>query len=454
MKGWKTEFLLISVILLCSAAGYLLFEMFFIFLSTSLFTYLLWHLYQLNRFCSIFITNSRVSGSVPAGLWGSLYHKFNERQDRWLHYRHNRRRIFSRFQQAFKLFPYTIVILDKSWKIKWYNCASEKTFNRNSDIINNYINRLIDHPVLDEYLQSANFTSPLEIESPLDKVSILSFQFIPLSGAALSGSGFLLESEKERETLLIIRDITSAYHLDQTRKDFIANVTHELKTPLTVINGFLEPMCEDMEEFSQQIPQHWDRYIELMYQQNKRMNDIVNELLLLSQLEMDNNASSKQLINMPELLQNTIQDAELLSGESTHHISIKAQENLYLKGEVNSIKAIVNNLMVNAIKYTPQRSRITLSWYAQSDQAYLIVQDTGEGIAPRHLSRLTERFYRVESGRSREKGGTGLGLSIVNHALQRHQGQLKISSEIGRGSSFTCIFPKERIEFINDSVCK
>ncbi|MDX2503475.1 MAG: phosphate regulon sensor histidine kinase PhoR [Gammaproteobacteria bacterium] len=449
MKEWKTEGMIILVIILFSLTGYLLYKSFFLFLSLALIVYLSWHLYQLNRFCSIFITHSKVNGPVPPGLWGFLYRKLNDQQARWLQYRHNKRRIFSRFQQAFKHFPYAVLILDASGKIRWHNHACKKILNTSS-IINHYFSQLIEHPVLDEYLQAGNFKSPFEITSPIDQASILSLQFIPLTSATLSDSGSLLknDSEKENETLVIIQDITSTYHLDQTRKDFIANVTHELKTPLTVFSGFLEPMCEDLNELSQQMPQHWARYIELMHQQSIRMNDIVSELLLLSKLEMNDSTLSEQLINMPVLLQNILQDAELLSRESAHQISLKAQENLALKGEVNTIKTIINNLLVNAIKYTPQRSKITVSWYARSGRAYLAVQDSGEGIAARHLSRLTERFYRVESGRSRDQGGTGLGLSIVNHALLKHQGQLKISSEIGRGSTFTCIFPEDRVEYL------
>lgn len=431
MREWKTEIFFVLIIFLFSLTGHILFNGFFHFLSLALMVYLSWHLYHLKQFYTFFTTQRRVNDSVPAGFWGFLYKRLNEQQNRWLHYRHNKRRIFSRFQQAFKHFPYSIIILDKSWKIRWYNKASETIFNKNGAIINHYLCQLIDHPILDEYLSAGNFELPLEIESPINKVSILSLQFIPLSTSL---------SNQENETLLLISDITSAYHLAQARKDFIANVTHELKTPLTVFSGFLEPMCEDINDF----PEHWGYYIELMYQQSVRMNDIINDLLLLSKLEMNQSASSLELINMPELLHECISDAELLAQESGQKISTQIQEALNLKGEVNSIKMIINNLLANAIKYTPQRSNITVSWYAESEQAYLIVQDSGEGIAARHLSRLTERFYRVETDRSREKGGTGLGLSIVNHALLRHQGQLNISSEIGRGSIFTCIFPKDR----------
>ena len=437
MKQWKTEIFFILIIFLFSLTGQLLFNGFFHFLSLALIVYLSWHLYHLKQFYTFFTTQRRVNGFVPEGFWGFLYKRLDEQQNRWLQYRHNKRRIFSHFQQAFKHFPYSIVILDKSWKIRWHNKASETLFNKNGTIINHYLKELLDHPILHEYLSAGNFDVPLEIESPINKVSILSLQFVPLSTSF---------SNQENETLLLIKDITSAYHLDQARKDFIANVTHELKTPLTVFSGFLEPMCEDINEF----PEHWGHYIELMYQQSLRMNDVINDLLLLSKLEMNKSASSNEMINMSELLQHCISDTKLLTQVSKQKISFQIQKNLNLKGESNTIKMIINNLMVNATKYTPQRCNITVSWYAESEQSYLVVQDSGEGIAARHLSRLTERFYRVETDRSREKGGTGLGLSIVNHALLRHQGKLKISSEIGRGSIFTCIFPKDRTVIESD----
>lgn len=437
MKYLKAEFFLILIIFFIALTAYWLFDLFFLFLSLAVTSYLFWHLYQLQRFYSLFITHCQFTDPIPMGLWGLVYRSLSDRQDRWMQYRHNKRRIFSRFQQAFKRFPFAIVILDKTWKVNWYNHSCKKIFNSNTGIIHSKLSYLLNHPVIDEYIKAGDFQSPLEIQSPIDKASVLSLQFIPLSIMALSKEPFQL---KEQETLLIIRDVTNTFHLDKIRKDFIANVTHELKTPLTVFKGFLEPMHEDIHE----MPPQWTRSIELMYQQNLRMNDIVDELLLLSKLETSHGITSEKLINMSELLKKSVHDATLLAQGPSHQISIEAQENLILKGEIESIKMIINNLLVNAIKYTPQRSKITISWYIQSDQACLIVKDSGEGIAARHLSRLTERFYRIESGRSRDKGGTGLGLAIVNHALLRHQAELKINSEIGHGSTFICIFPKER----------
>jgi len=433
MKELKAELLSVLVIFILTLISYYLTDHYIIILSIGLVAYLSWHLFQLQRFYTLFINNRKFSLTAPSGLWGLLYKSLDDRQNRWQHYRHNKRRIFSRFQQAFKHFPYGVIILDNTWKISWYNHSSRKFFAKNTTIIQSDIHLLINHPVLNEYTAAGDFSNPLEIQSPIDKASILSLQFITLSAITLS--------DKEQETLLIIRDITSSFHLDQTRKDFIANVTHELKTPLTVFNGFLEPMCEDIND----IPQPWANSIELMYQQSLRMNDIINELLLLSKLEISATIASMEIINMPELIKESIHNAELLTGENTHKISFDIQDRLNLKGDSEIIKMVINNLLVNAIKYTPQYSKIKITWYSRSDKPCLIVNDSGEGIATRHLTRLTERFYRVESGRSREQGGTGLGLAIVNHALIRHQAELKISSEIGHGSTFSCIFPEKRI---------
>jgi len=308
---------------------------------------------------------------------------------------------------------------------------------KNSGINGHLITRLIAHPVLEEYIQTGNFDLPLEIESPKNKATILSIQVILLEKTDFS--------EYEEETLIIIKDISKTFNISKTRKDFVANVTHELKTPLTVFQGFMEPMCEDIDDF----PPHWANGIKLMHQQSKRMNEIINDLLLLSKLEMGDELPSEEVINMPKLLEKAIADAALLDPQAEHQFSAQIQENLAVTGDINSIRTIINNLLINAIKYTPQRSKINVSWNVSSEQAHLVVEDSGEGIAPRHLSRLTERFYRVESGRSRESGGSGLGLSIVYHAILSHQGELKISSEIGRGSNFTCIFPKKRIEYLN-----
>jgi len=436
MKELKTEFLFISVIILFSLIGHILFDFFFIFLSLAVSLYLSWHLYQLYNLYKIVVLNKPVSTSIPIGLWGQIYQEIISQQNHWLENRKKTQKVVSRFQHAFKNFPDAVLILNQLWEVKWYNSASKNILNKDSGINGRLINHLIAHPVLEEYIQTGNFDIPLEIESPTNKASIISIQLIPLIITNTSAT--------EEEILVIIQDISTTFNLHQTRKDFIANVTHELKTPLTVFKGFMEPMCEDIDSF----PAHWAKYIELMHQQSIRMNEIINDLLLLSQLEMNNNLSSEEIINMPQLLDSAIENAKLLNPQSDHQISTNIENNLALKGEMNSIQTIINNLLVNAIKYTPQRSHIKISWYTLSEHAYLVVDDSGEGIAPRHLSRLTERFYRVESGRSREAGGSGLGLAIVNHALLSHQAELKINSEVGHGSTFTCIFPKQRIKLL------
>ena len=430
-KEWKTELFFILLILLFALIGQHFFNLFFVFLAAGLGLFLFRHLYRLHQFNSFLSNPQTIYNTQPLGLWREIYQQWDEHQHYWSDYRLNKSKALFRFEQVFQYFPHAVIILDDVMQVSWFNHSSNKIFKQEKHIIKHHISELLDHPVMDEYLLAKDFEKPLEIESPKDKTRILSLQFYPLVDCY-------------GETLLLIEDITQAFHLNQTRKDFISNVTHELKTPLTVFSGFLEPMCEDIEQF----PDAWEKNIKLMYQQSLRMNDIVNDMLLLSKLEVNNSPAVMQKVNMPLLLRHAIEDAKLLSGCSAHEFSDNIDENLFLLGDDNALKAIVNNLMVNAVKYTPQRTRISLSWLLKGNQAYLIIADSGEGIPARHLSRLTERFYRVESDRCRESGGTGLGLAIVNHALQQHQGELKISSEIGRGTCFSCVFPQQRI--LND----
>lgn len=433
-KEWKTELFIILFIILFSLLAHHLFNLFFVFLSLGFGLLLLHHYYQLLYFPQSFIDiNEQKSLQTykPIGIWGKVYQQLAHFQKSSFDHRLQQRKERYRLEQIFTQFPHALLILNESMHVSWFNPSCKTIFKTQKYILKHHISKLIEHPVINEYLLSANFENPLEIESPIEKSTILSLQFFPLVDCY-------------GETLLLIEDITATFHINQTRKDFISNVTHELKTPLTVFFGFLEPMCEDIEEF----PEHWGRNINLMYQQSLRMNHIVNDMLLLSKLEVSDNPASVQVINMALVLKNAVNDAQLLSRDNVHEISHHIDENLFLLGDENDLKVIVNNLMVNAIKYTPQRTRISLSWFVKSNQAYLVISDSGEGIAARHLSRLTERFYRVESDRSREKGGTGLGLAIVNHALQRHQGKLEISSEIGRGTTFKCIFPEKR------SICR
>jgi two-component system phosphate regulon sensor histidine kinase PhoR len=238
----------------------------------------------------------------------------------------------------------------------------------------------------------------------------------------------------DNQHLLLGHDITQLHRLEQIRSDFIANVSHELRTPLTVIAGFLETM-RDAEDCTQE----FQRPLLLMAQQTARMRNIVEDLLFLSRLESEPATDRGTPVVVADLLKTIYEEAQVLSGEQ-HHITLEVDETVIIYGHTEELHSAFSNLVYNAVRYTPPGGDISIRWYQDAEGIHLAVHDTGEGIAPEHLPRLTERFYRIDVGRSRLQGGTGLGLAIVKHVLNRHKGHLHIESEVGKGSLFRCDF--------------
>lgn len=231
-------------------------------------------------------------------------------------------------------------------------------------------------------------------------------------------------------------------HLERMRQDFIANVSHELRTPLTVIHGYLEILIDRDSDDTQNLKKIFMQ----MQQQTMRMETLINDLLLLSRLESeeDENKNGRSVL-VANLLTDICHDAQELSGESKHQITLHADTNLSLIGFEEELRSLFSNIIFNAVKYTPAGGDITIHWYQSEKSAIFKVSDTGIGIAPHHIPRLTERFYRVDPARSRASGGTGLGLAIAKHVLIRHHATLDISSELDKGSIFTCVFPHDKI---------
>lgn len=230
------------------------------------------------------------------------------------------------------------------------------------------------------------------------------------------------------------------HHLERMRQDFVANVSHELRTPLTVIHGYLETLLnQDFKAIRDP-----KKIFEQMYQQSLRMERLVEDLLLLSRLDTDLTENEKlKKVAVPFILRAIADDAKIISGDRHHTIHLELDESLEIAGIESELRSVFSNIIFNAINYTPADGHIYVKWYQDKTHIYFKVTDTGIGIAKEHLPRITERFYRVDQDRSRQTGGTGLGLAIVKHALLRHKGQLQIESQLGKGSTFTCIFPKD-----------
>jgi two-component system, OmpR family, phosphate regulon sensor histidine kinase PhoR len=239
--------------------------------------------------------------------------------------------------------------------------------------------------------------------------------------------------------LLIARDITQTLKLQQMRRDFVANVSHELRTPLTVLRGYLET-------FNQDSPvEMWATALPTMQEQTERMHLMLTDLLTLSRLETDEKELNVEPTDVNGLLSSIVEDAKKIEQFKGHDLQLEINSGQSLLANRDELRSAVSNLVFNAVKYTPEKTKITVSWSVDNQGGHISVSDEGEGIEAHHLERLTERFYRVDSGRSQEAGGTGLGLAIVKHVLQRHEAELAITSELREGSRFSCDFALARV---------
>ena len=318
-----------------------------------------------------------------------------------------------------------VVLLDQNYYILFCNTTAETQLglkiitDRGQPIIN-----LVRLPDFSKYLHDDDFGRPLtlRIERPEGR-RVLSIYVIPYAGD---------------RRLMQIKDITQTDRLDQMRRDFVANVSHELRTPLTVLAGFLETLQEFEVEGEER-----QRYLALMAEQSKRMESIVQDLLTLSSIESAP-PPEDHVVDMANLIDKLRRDAEGLSA-GRHTIKVEADNQLDLRGSEPELVSAFGNLVANAVRYTPPGGTVSISWRSSPQGAEFAVQDSGIGIDPKHIPRLTERFYRVDRGRSRDAGGTGLGLAIVKHSLTRHQAHLEVKSTVGEGSRFAACFPSARM---------
>jgi two-component system phosphate regulon sensor histidine kinase PhoR len=332
-----------------------------------------------------------------------------------------------RFQLAGAALPDAVVILDQADQIEWCNPRAEEYFGLDlKRDRGQQITYLLRQPQFVEHLEAGTGSEPVVMRVMRDGVeAVLSVQQVPYG---------------DHRKLVLGRDITRWERLETTRRDFVANVSHELRTPLTVVTGFLETL-EDMQTPD---PEMTRRSLQLMTQQTRRMTHLVEDLLTLSRLESTQNPLREEDVNIPEMARALQQDAQVLSA-GRHRLRLALDSSDWLRGSAEELRSAFGNLVSNAVRYTPENGEIELRWeILASGEAAFSVQDTGIGIEPQHIERLTERFYRVDRSRSRETGGTGLGLAIVKHVLMRHQARLDVHSTPGKGSTFTVVFPATR----------
>ncbi|CAG9172212.1 Phosphate regulon sensor protein PhoR [Cupriavidus laharis] len=391
----------------------------------SLLCLLAFHLYQINRLWKVL--DAPAYGEIPSalGLWGEVYYRLHRLVKRWRLQVLQVEQQHTRFIQAIQASPNGVLMLDDADQIEWCNGVAEQHFGLNARRdVRQRITHLIRRPEFVHYLTRQRFDEPLAMRDMGEhKQGVISVQVLPYG---------------DNRKLVITQDITKLENTEAMRRDFVANVSHELKTPLTVLTGFLEtvrdlPVSEEDRR----------RYVDMMLVQSMRMQSIVEDLLALAKLESDAQPPGQELVPVREMVSHLVHDAEALSQER-HHIAAEIDPTVGLRGTETELLSALGNLVSNAVRYTPAGGGITIRLGWDDGHAVFSVADTGLGIAPEHIPRLTERFYRVDRSRSRDTGGTGLGLAIVKHVVSRHHAELRVNSEVGRGSVFRIIFPAER----------
>ena len=388
------------------------------------FVALIWQVRQLLSFNRALHTGDFDTFRYGEGIWQQMFSRFNYEHERGSRYKQLHRQVLKEIRKSTNAMPDGAVILDDVNEIEICNRAAKTLagLKRKKDR-GQRIDNILRDPALTRLLEVNDATQTVDILSPVKDGAWLNCRVVPYG---------------VNQKLLLMRDVTSRMAINRVRRDFVANASHELLSPLTVMSGYLDTMADDEE-----LADTWAQPVRQMQDQARRMTKIVAELLELSRLEGAGSASTEETVDIAALLasarkaysgQNEGPAIELVHGSAAR-----------LRGNGGEIESVITNLVSNAIRHTPADGSITLTWQANADGADLMVIDNGEGIAEEHIPRLTERFFRVDRGRARQDGGVGLGLAIVKHVLGRHEANLHISSTPGGGSEFRCHFPVGRV---------
>lgn len=427
---WKSEFRnLFGLLALAIIVGWPLGILpWALWLATS--AYVVWILIQLRRIKIWFIGPDNVEPPISSGLFGDVLDGIYRMHKQGSQERIRLQAQLEYLRASFASLDDGAVMLDSNGYIEWSNSAAERMLGlRYPQDQQQLITHLIRQPEFIHYYEGGVYYESLQINSSVNEHLDLQINITYFG---------------EGSRLLFARDITETNRLQEMRRDFVANVSHELRTPLTVINGYLQTMADMFGSSVVKDELRWRRAIDQMLAQSQRMENLIKDLIVLSRLESIPEIVEQEPINLLPMLE-MIREEVLEAVKGCRTILIDCDDSISLLGSSDELRSAFANLVMNAAKYTSEDGEIRIRWFHDKHNAYLSVEDNGEGIDDHHLPRLTERFYRVDKSRSIDTGGTGLGLAIVKHIMLHHQAELQISSSLGEGSCFTCVFPINRM---------
>ncbi|WP_251359168.1 phosphate regulon sensor histidine kinase PhoR [Kangiella sp. TOML190] len=426
-RYWQTELWALLFILFVTGLIGSLFNKAALVVALVLLAYLIWNLVQLSRlFHWLFVSRAMYPPSAP-GIWGEIFNQLYTSQRKHRKDLKKLSDIISEFRESTRALKEGAMIISNQGEIRWFNKACERLLGlKASTDIGQRLFNLLRHPDFIEYEAARDYGKPLSLPSPVNSELMLSIGITPYN---------------EEQRLVIVRDVTEKHHLERVRQDFVANVSHELRTPLTVITGYLEMLDPDINPNLETVA----KPLSMMRQQALNMGHLVDDLLLLSKLDSRSETGGYKAIDINLLLDTICAEARALSADKKQQILFHSHTNAMLKASEKQLRSAFSNLVFNAVRYTQAGGKIDIYWQQEGDDYVVKVQDNGPGIEPQHIPRLTERFYRVDSGRHRSQGGTGLGLAIVKHVLEYHRASLQIESQVGKGSCFSCIFPQDQV---------
>jgi len=394
-------------------------------------TYLVMTLWRRNRFYRWLESNQKNESLITSDLWVDIIRRVEIERDQSKENRAFIAREFDNLRLALSSLRVGLVLTDKTWNLTWWNEVGGQLLNlREPDDINSYLFALLRSPSLKEYIAENDFSEPLILDNFTTQQSVIELYF----GDSPS-EGYII----------LVRDISQMRRLNEMRSDFIANVSHELKTPLTVINGYLETLIDN-----QLVEGVAKDAVESAVLQGRRMDNIIQDLITLAQLETSPSTDIEafNLFDLVGQVQQQIASLQKNLKKNQTIVKVLVTEDWVLTGNRNEIFSLLSNLLSNALRYCPDGSLISLRLEQAGHKTSICVDDNGPGIPEPHLSRVTERFYRVDKSHSSITGGTGLGLAIAKHVMGRHSGSLQITSEQGKGTCIRCSFPKNRLQQI------